>query len=147
MEPWMWWALLAMALLAGEILTTGFFLMWFGAGALVGAGLAWLGLSLPLQVLGFVAASGALVVSSRKIFKGVLGGHDGAPRAVSNVDALIDQVGTVTKGIDNEGGGGQVRLQGEFWSARSADDHPIAEGRRVVVVRVEGVKLIVMEQP
>jgi len=147
MAPWILWVLFAIAMFAGEIVTTGFFLMWIGVGALVGAALAFFGLDLAFQLLGFVASSGVLVFSSRRIFKQVLDQRADQAAVPSNVDALIDKTGTVVKAIDNNQGEGLVKLMGETWSAVSEDEHPIGEGKRVVVVKIDGVKLVVMEQP
>lgn len=147
MELWAWWILVALAFFAGEILTTSFFLMWLGMGALVGAGISFLGLAIPVQILGFIVSSTGLIFSSRRLFKRLLGDSFASPRIASNVDALIDKTGTVLKDIDNRKGGGLVKLRGETWSALGDDDQPIPKGKRVIVVRVEGVKLIVVEQP
>jgi len=144
---WIWWTLLAVVLLGGEIVTAGVFLMWLGAGALLGAGLSWVGLPLTWQLLGFVSSSATLMVFSRRLFQRLWGTRFGSPAAATNVDALIDKTGTVLKAIDNERASGLVSLRGETWSARSEDGQPIVVGKRVLVLRVEGVKLIVMEQP
>jgi len=146
MAPWILWVLFAIAMFAGEIMTTGFFLMWIGVGALAGAALAFFGLDLAFQLLGFVAASGVLVFSSRRIFKQMLDQRADQAAVPSNVDALIDKTGIVVKTINNQGEG-LVKLKGETWSAVSNDEHPIGEGKRVVIVKIEGVKLVVMEQP
>lgn len=147
MELWAWWILVAIAFFAGEILTTGFFLMWLGIGALIGAAISFLGLAVPLQILGFIVSATGLMFSSRKLFKQLLGDRFAGPKIASNVDALIDKTGTVLKDVDNRKGGGLVKLRGEIWSALGDDDQPIAKGKRVIVIRVEGVKLVVMEQP
>ena len=61
----------------------------------------------------------------------------------TNVDALLGEVASVVKRIDNDRGEGQVMLDGMEWTARSLDDQPIPAGARVRVVSIEGVKLIV----
>ncbi|MDE6123912.1 MAG: NfeD family protein, partial [Eubacterium sp.] len=38
---------------------------------------------------------------------------------------------------------GQVKVDNQIWSARSEDGSQIAEGTKVNVLRIEGVKLIV----
>ena len=50
--------------------------------------------------------------------------------------------------IDNLQGIGQVTVGGQEWSARSAEEQvTIAVGAVVTVVAINGVKLIVREQP
>ena len=143
---WIWWILFALLLFGGEILTTGLFLLWIGIGALLGGGLALVGLPIQWQLLGFVICSGGLIASSRTLFQRMLGQRYTKP-IPTNVDALINLTATVIKAIDNDKGGGLVKVGGEDWSALSADNHPIAKGRRVQILRVEGVKLVVVEQP
>lgn len=146
MDLWFWWLLFAVLMFVGEILTTGFFLLWIGIGALLGGVLAAFNLPLPVQLLGFILSSGGLMISSRTLFKKMLGKHMKIPMVASNVDALIDATGTVVKEIDNEYGGGLVRLRGEDWTALSENDQRISKGTKVLVLRVEGVKLIVVEK-
>ncbi len=146
MDLWFWWVLFALLMFAGEILTSGFFLLWIGLGALLGGVLAAFHLPVPIQLLGFVFASGGLVVSSRTLFKRMLGDRIKTPVVSSNVDALIDTTGMVIKEIDNETGGGLVKIRGEDWTAISENDERISKGKKVLVLRVEGVKLIVVEK-
>ena len=58
-------------------------------------------------------------------------------------DAAIGRTAVVTQAIDNDAGKGQVKLDGNVWTARSADGKAIEEGRLTVVKAIEGVKLIV----
>lgn len=146
MDLWFWWLLFAVLMFVGEILTTGFFLLWIGVGALLGGLLAAFNLPVPVQLLGFILSSGGLMISSRTLFKKMLGKRMKIPMVASNVDALIDATGTVVKEIDNEYGGGLVKLRGEDWTALSENDQRISKGKKVLVLRVEGVKLIVVEK-
>ena len=51
--------------------------------------------------------------------------------------------GLVTEAIDNLAYHGQVKLGAMTWTARSTSGEPIGLGTRVVVDRVEGVKVFV----
>lgn len=62
----------------------------------------------------------------------------------TNVDALVGKI-TVAKTDVDPVDGGIVRLMGELWHCRPELDKVIKEGSRVMVVRVEGVSLIVEE--
>lgn len=55
----------------------------------------------------------------------------------SNIDALIGEVALVTKAIDPDLGG-QVKIEGEIWSARA--DEQISENEKVKVVSISGTK-------
>ena len=57
---------------------------------------------------------------------------------------LIGKECVVTEEIDNVLGTGAVTVGGKVWTARTESDETKAqEGARAVVVRIEGVKLIV----
>jgi len=60
----------------------------------------------------------------------------------TNVDALIGKESIAKTDIDPLDGG-VVKLNGELWLSRPADDSVIKEGTRVRVVRIEGVTLLV----
>jgi hypothetical protein len=60
----------------------------------------------------------------------------------TNVDSLIGKEAIAKTDIDPLDGG-VVKLSGELWLARPADNAVIKQGSRVRVVRIEGVTLIV----
>jgi membrane-bound serine protease (ClpP class) len=58
----------------------------------------------------------------------------------AGVEALVGKTGTARTIV--EGGGGQVQLGSELWSAESVDtSEPIGKGDRVEVVQVKGLRL------
>lgn len=59
------------------------------------------------------------------------------------VDNIIGHTCTVSERVDNYAGCGQVKVRGQFWSARAVSDDAVYEvGERLSVVAIEGVKLI-----
>jgi hypothetical protein len=60
----------------------------------------------------------------------------------TNVDALMGKEAIAKTDIDPLDGG-IIKLGGEIWLSRPADDTVIKEGSKVRVVRTEGVSLIV----
>jgi hypothetical protein len=60
----------------------------------------------------------------------------------TNVDALMGKEGIAKTDIDPLDGG-IIKLGGEIWLSRPADDAVIKEGSKVRVIRTEGVSLIV----
>ncbi|MCW4017903.1 MAG: NfeD family protein [Candidatus Bathyarchaeota archaeon] len=60
----------------------------------------------------------------------------------TNADILIGKEAIAKKDIDPLDGG-VVKLGGEIWLARPADDTVVKQGSKVRVVRIEGVTLIV----
>ena len=62
----------------------------------------------------------------------------------TNVDAIPGKIGLVTETIRPIEGEGQVKLEGQIWSAKPEDETTVIEaGTTVTVLSVEGVKLIV----
>jgi membrane-bound serine protease (ClpP class) len=58
-------------------------------------------------------------------------------------ESLAGRVGVVRERLSPEG---SVQMEGELWTAESDDGSTIEVGGRVVVVRVQGLKLIVHQQ-
>ena len=63
---WWIWMIIAAIFVVGEIFTAGFFLLWFGVGAVVAGVLALLGLSFGWQLASFAVVSLVLFVMSRR---------------------------------------------------------------------------------
>ncbi|MGH9802575.1 MAG: NfeD family protein, partial [Blastocatellia bacterium] len=93
---WIVWLILAAIFIGVEVLTPGFFLLWFGIGALAAALMALVGVSsVAAQIIVFLAVSVALLISSRTIFEKFLPISSTANGLKTNVDTMIGQVGTV----------------------------------------------------
>ena len=63
------------------------------------------------------------------------------------LDDVVGEKCVVVQTVDNYAGSGLVRVKGTEWSARSVNDDDIYEvGKTLVVVAIEGVKLICKEK-
>lgn len=132
------WILVAVVCGAIEILTSGFWFLWLALAALLvagGVGLVWL-VNLPIQLFVFAVITLLFIVFTRPLVVKLVK----SPDTVSNVDALIGQHGLSLTSISHLNYG-QVKVNGEIWTAVSAED--IDENIRIVVLGVEGVKLVV----
>lgn len=116
--------------------------IWFAGGALISMIVSFFPVSPQIQILVFVFSSAALLVLTRPFVKKKIEVHT----VKTNSDSNIGKTGIVTVKIDNVPAQGLVRIGGQSWSARSADDSVIPEGTYVTVERIEGVKLIVVPQ-
>ena len=117
--------------------------IWFAAGALMAMVVSLLGGALWLQVMVFIAVSGALLALLWPLVRKVL-----KPKlTATNVDAVIGSTGLVSVAIDNVTASGQVKLNGMEWSARSVSSDPIPAGTLVKVEKIEGVKVYVSPVP
>jgi membrane protein implicated in regulation of membrane protease activity len=140
LRAWVIWLIIAAIFVAAEVFSPGFFLLWFGVGALVAAIMAMFGMgSLAAQMLVFLIVSVALVIASRTIFERFFSRPADTNQLRSGIETIVGQVGTVvesSRGALNEGA---VRVYGSVWTAYPAEgEWPLREGDSVTVERIDG---------
>lgn len=136
----MYWLIAAAAFVLLEILTMGLTTIWFAVGALVGAVMAALGLSLWVQILAFAVVSAIVLLFTRPLARKYLNNRT----VRTNAESLIGCVCMVTQTIDNLRAEGQVTVKGQVWTARSTlEERSIPENTKVRITAISGVKLIV----
>ncbi|WP_018295530.1 NfeD family protein [Corynebacterium lubricantis] len=138
MGPLIW--LIATLVLAGLELAVGeFTLLMLAGGALAATGVALLGVPLWAEVVVFAGASAALLVFLRPLLKRRY--HQ--PRALdTSPKALVGTKAEVIETITSSGG--QIRLDGSIWSAKSIDpSENIPVGVHVTVAEIDGPTAIV----
>lgn len=140
---WILWVIIGLILIAAEIFTTGFVLLWFGIAALIAAFGALLGFGLPVQFLLFFVISVALIAASRTIFTNYLS-HKEEDDVKMGIDALPGKIGTVVDASKGALGEGSVKVYGSVWTAFPIEgEEPLKEGERVMVERIEGATIYV----
>src|SRR5690242_18331476 len=142
MPAWLIWALVAVLLTIGELLTPGMFFLGPVALAAVVAGVAAaVGLGVVVQLLLFIAGSLATLLVLRPIARR----HLRMPAALrTGAAALEGTKAVVLQRVDANGG--RVRIGGEEWSARAyMEDQVLEPGARVEVVKIEGATALVYE--
>lgn len=136
------WFIVALAFFILEILTPGFVLMWFGAGALVAGLLDVFGIhNLTVQILVFAITSIILVTLSRTIFKNIFMRASPGAGLKTNMDAVIGKVGVVTEKIDPDLSVGRVLIDGQDWAAITEDKSTIDVNMKIHVIGFEGARL------
>ena len=115
---WLWWIGAALVLGVIETLTVDLTFLMFAGGAVGGAIAAALGASFLVQVIVFAVVSTLLLAAVRPWAKWQL--LSTTPDMRTNASALIGREATALTVIDERGG--RVRLGGEEWSARLADE-------------------------
>ena len=136
----MYWLIAAAAFVLLEIMTMGLTTIWFAVGALVGAVMAALGLSLWVQILAFAVVSAIVLLFTRPLARKYLNNRT----VRTNAESLIGCVCMVTQTIDNLRAEGQVTVKGQVWTARStSEERSIPENTKVRITAISGVKLIV----
>jgi membrane protein implicated in regulation of membrane protease activity len=136
---WWIWMILAAICVIGEIFTVGFFLFWFGIGALVAGVLARLGVGAGWQWAAFIVVSGVLFAVSRKFAERFTKKQ---PPGIG-ADRFIGKQGIVLEEIDNAKNTGRVRIDKEEWRADSDTAEAIPAGNRVEVIRLDGTHMVV----
>lgn len=140
---WWVWLVLGLVLLGGEMATPGgFYLLFFGMGALLVGGATLLLPSLPgwVQWLFFSALSiGALALIRPRIVGRLRQAGPGIE------DTLVGEV-AVAEGPISPGGFGRGELRGSVFSLRNAGSEPLAAGERCRVSRVDGLTLEVRRE-
>lgn len=137
------WLVILVALVVIELLTMGLTTVWFAGGALVATLASLLHLPVVIQIILFLVVSALLLYFTRPIAVK----YFNKDRVRTNAESLVGRQAIVISEIDNLQGIGQVNVGGMEWTARSkSDDVPLPVGAVVVVLAIDGVKLIVEEK-
>lgn len=136
---WCFWLIAAGIFFIIEIATVGFLMFWLGIGALLAMITSFLTDSLIVQTVVFAVSSCILI----PLTKPLADKFTGKKAVATNSYSLINKHGIVTVDINPIEATGQVKVNGEIWSASTEDELTIAKGTEVEVIRIEGVKLIV----
>jgi inner membrane protein len=137
---WWTWILLGLVLLLAEVVTAGgFYILFFGVGAVIVGLLSSLDLAGPLwlQIVLFPALS----VLSLWLFRERLL-HLTQSSSRHDVDSLIGESAVAVDGIDVNAIG-KAEMHGTSWNARNVGDKPLAPGERCRVDRVDGLTIFV----
>ena len=140
MQAWFIWLIISIIFVIIEMATVGFFLMWFAVAAAI---TALLSLIFPTayvaQIIIWAILSVVLVAFTKKFTDKIK-----PATTPTNVYSIIGKRALVTVAINNENATGQVKVDGDIWSARSENyDETIAVGESVEILRIDGVKVIV----
>ena len=134
------WLILFIILIVIEIFTMGLTTIWFAGGALAALLMAFIGLSLPVQVGVFIIVSVILLVVTRPIAVK----YFNKERLKTNADSLIGQQALVLQDVDTLHAAGLVEVNGQEWSARTEEPNGFIPKDRIVLIEgIRGVKLIV----
>ena len=93
-----------------------------------------------IQILVFLAVAVILLIFTRPFAVKYIN----RDRVKTNADSLIGKTAVVTEAIDNLAGRGQVRVNGQMWTARTKNENQkIPADTKVKILEISGVKLIV----
>ena len=138
---WVLWLVVAVIMVVIEIATTGLTTLWFALGAIVAMVMDLCGAPFALQIIVMAVVSVVCFVLCMIWVRPKLESLRKKNIQRTNADRLIGREGVVIVPLNGAEGKGQVRIDGQVWSAKASND--IEEGIRVTVKSIEGVKLVV----
>lgn len=142
---WLMWLVIGIIFAIAEMINSGFFLIWFTVGALAALITSLITSNVAIQLIVFLTISILLLLTLTKYCTAHFSKRDAI---ATNIDALIGKTGTVLEAIGEHATDvGQVKLDGEIWSAISSNDLPIKKGSKVIIDEIRGVRLVVHEAP
>jgi membrane protein implicated in regulation of membrane protease activity len=137
---WTYWLLFALFFFVLEAFTVGFLVFWFGIGAILALITSLLTDNMMIQATVFIVSSTLLLFATKPLVKRITKNDK---EVKTNVYSVINKRGKVIVDIDPDDSTGQVKIAGDVWSAKSANNKRIPKGTSVIVEKIEGVKVIV----
>ena len=139
---WVFWLIAAGIFFIIEMATIGFLVFWLGIGSLLAMLTSFFIDNIFVQALVFVATSTLLLIFTRPLVNKFIK----IPKEIkTNAYSIIGKKGIVISKINNIEGTGQIKMDGEVWSAKSATDEEIPENTEIEIVEIDGVKAVVKE--
>ena len=136
---WQFWLIVAGLFFVGEIFTLGFLIFWFGIGALFAMIVSFFTTNIIIQTTVFIITSTIFILATKPLVKKFVD----VKKTNTNVFSIIGKKALVIKDIDPIHSSGQIKLNGEVWSAETENNEIIKEGSEVEVLKINGVKAIV----
>lgn len=137
---WHYWLIAAGVFFIGEIMTVGFLLFWLGISALIAMIVSFFTSNVIIQMSVFIISSIILILATKPLVKKFVNEKN----VKTNAFSLVGKNALVIQDINNLNSVGQIKVDGEIWSAQSSeDDINIPIDSEVKIVKIEGVKAIV----
>lgn len=141
---WVFWLIAAGIFFIIEMATIGFLVFWLGIGALLAMVTSFITDSIIIQFIVFVITSTLLLIFTRPLVNKFIK----IPKEIkTNAYSIIGKKGIVISKINNIDGIGQIKIDGETWSAKSFDDEDIEKNTEIEIVEIDGVKAVVKRIP
>ena len=136
---WQIWLIIAGVCLIAEIITVGFLIFWLGIAALLTMIVSFFTSNLIIQTAVFVMSSAILIFATKPLVNKI----SKKETVPTNVFSIIGKSAIVIKDINCIDGTGQIKVNGEVWSAEGLNGIDIKEGSKVEIIEIKGVKAIV----
>ena len=136
---WQIWLIAAGVFLILEIFTMGFLVFWLGIGCLLAMLISFVTDSIIIQTTVFVLSSGLLIFATKPLVKK----FSEKDNTKTNVYSLEGKKAIVIEDIEWSTGNGQIKIEGQVWSAKTSEQVNISKGTEVEIEKIEGVKAFV----
>lgn len=136
---WQYWLIAAGIFFIGEMFTAGFLIFWLGIAALISMVVSFFVSNLIVQMTVFIIASVVLIFATKPFVKKFV--H--VKETKTNAFSIIGKKALVIKNIDSVNENGQIKVNGETWTAIGENDDKIEKGTEVEVISINGVKAVV----
>ena len=138
---WQIWLIIAGLCFIIEMATVGFFVFWFGIGALISMVVSiFFPENIILQSTIFVISSVILLLQTQPLVNKFTKKDK---KIETNAYSIIGKKGIVVQDINPTFGVGQIKIAGEVWSAKTFDETIIEKGAEIKVIQIDGVKAVV----
>ena len=136
---WQIWLIASGVFIIIEIFTVGFLFFWLAIASLLSMLVSFLTDSIIIQTTIFVISSAILIFATKPL----VDKFAKKDKTATNVYSLIGKKAIVIKEIDWASGKGQIKIEGEVWSAKTNDQVNIPKGTEVEIESIDGVKAFV----
>lgn len=133
------WIAFAVVMAVCEAYTSQLVSIWFVVGAVGAAITSIFTTNILIQTGVFVALTVLALIITKPLVKRF---KRNIKKVSTNSDRLIGMTGVVLKDINPLEATGQVKVNGEVWTAKTVSDN-VGKDTKVKVLSIEGVKLIV----
>ena len=133
------WIGVAVIMAVLEMATVQLVSVWFVIGAVCAAITSLFTDSVLIQFIVFVAVSLIALLITRPLVKRL---KNKTEKVSTNADRIIGEKGDLLTDLPTAETVGQAKVGGSVWSVK-CDNPPLKKGDRVLVLAIEGVKLIV----
>lgn len=137
---WYIWLILAGIFVIAEIATVGFLIFWLSLGSLCAMITSFFTDNIIIQTAVFVVTSALFIFFTRPLAKKL---EKTDNPLVTNAFSIIGKKALVIKEINPNQGVGQIKIDGQVWTAKSTNEEIISEGTEVLILSIDGVKAVV----
>ena len=136
---WQIWLIASGVFIIIEIFTVGFLAFWLAIGGLIAMLISFITDNIIIQTATFVISSAILMFATKPL----IDKFAKQDKVSTNVYSLIGKKAIVIEDIDWASGKGQIKIEGEVWSAKTNEQVNIPKGTEVEIESIDGVKAFV----